>query len=125
MDKTNLENYFLNGQPLEEVTASALWGLIGLLLSVLIEIIRGSQSIKIKGGFRFGTYLENNIVRIVASIIIVVIGSVFGRMITGEIPVWACCLIGFVTDKVIEALIKFKPNIDISKILTIFVKKNE
>lgn len=123
MNKDSLEIYLLNGQPSEEVIASIIWGLIGLVLSLLLEIIRGSQSIKTKGGFRLGIWASNNIARLFASLIVVVIGSVFGRMVTGEIPVWASCLVGFVTDKVIEAFIKFKSTVDISKFIVIFTKK--
>jgi len=123
MNKDTLMSSLLNGQSIEIFTASLIWGLIGLIISLLLEIIRGSESIKRKGGFRFITWLQNNFVRMLASIMLILVGSIFGEMITGEIPIWASALIGFVTDKVIEALIKFKSKVDITQFIVIFTKK--
>lgn len=123
MNKDTLISDFLNGQSTEEVTAAFVWGLIGLSFSIILELIRGSHNIKTNGGFKFTTWILDNTVRTVASIFLIAIGSVFGEMITGEIPIWASCLVGFFTDKVIEAIIKFKSNVDITKFIVIFTKK--
>lgn len=124
MNKDSLQANFLNGQSSEEFTASLIWAGIGLLLSMMLELVASSK-VKRTGGFSFGFWLKDNIIRIITSVFVIFVGSAFGDKITGEIPNWGAFLIGFVTDKVIESLIKFKSKVDISQIIMIFTKKKE
>lgn len=121
MNKDSLKIYFLNGESSEEFVATFIWALIGLLFSMFIELI-ASTKIKRTGGFVFGFWLKDNIIRMIVSLFAIFIGSAFGDMITGQIPNVAALLIGFFTDKSIEALIKFKKKVNLINVFTIFKK---
>ena len=122
MNRDSLQLYFLGGQSTEAFIATLTWGLIGASLSMLLELIT-STKVKRTGGFKLSVWFQDNIVRLIATIIVVLIGSVFGDKITGEVANWGALLIGFFTDKSIEALIKFKSKVNLENVFIIFKKK--
>ena len=114
MDKTVLKNELMNGLDSEQFISLLIWGLLGLLLSTLLETIRHKDKIKTKGGFSFIFWLKDNIVRLTVSLIAVIIGVSFSKDLIGiNVSNMGALSAGFCTDKIIEALIKFKSVIKI------------
>lgn len=117
MNRDTLTHNFLNGQSVEDLLPLLAWGLIGMILSVLLDLIRNKDKIKRTGGFNFSFWFRDNVVRMIISLFIVFIGSVFTEelfQIQGGLGGLAA---GFISDKVVEALIKFKNTVDVSKYL--------
>lgn len=122
MNKDSLQVYLLNGISIESFYASFVWGIIGFIASMILELIASSK-IKKTGGFSFNFWIKDNFFRVIVSFIIILIGSTFGTQITGQLQNWSSLIIGFITDKLIEGLIKFKKKIDVESILNKFLKK--
>lgn len=122
MNKDSLVVNFLGGESLQDFLPMFLWAIIGLVLSMLLELVASSK-IKRTGGFIFSFWLKDNFVRMITSIFIIFIGSVFGSKIVGELSNWGTFTIGFLTDKSIEALIKLRKKVDLTNITNIFITK--
>lgn len=118
MNKDTIQANFLNGQTLNDVSPLMLWGIIGFILSVLIDILRNKEKIKRTGGFNLSYWLKDNIVRLLISIIAIFIGCIFTEDLFNIKGNLGGLMAGFMTDKVVEALVKFRSNIDITKFLT-------
>jgi hypothetical protein len=109
MNRDTLQSHILNGETSEQFTALLIWGLLGLILSTLLEMIRHKSKIKIKGGFNFIFWIKDNAIRLIVSLIAVIIGVSFSKDLIGiEVSNLGAISAGFCTDKIIEALIKFK-----------------
>lgn len=115
MNKDTLMYNILNGQSNEDFISLLFWGLIGFVFSVLIEMIRHKNKIKKTGGFSIIFWLKDNSNRIILSILAIIVGVLFSNDLIGkEISNWGAFLSGLVTDKIIEALTKYKSIIKIS-----------
>jgi hypothetical protein len=109
MDKELLKSNILNGETSEQFVSLLIWGLIGFLFSILIELGRHKDKIQKLGGFSLGYWLKDNIIRFILSILTIIIGSLFSNELIGKnMNNWSAFLTGLVTDKIIEALSKYK-----------------
>lgn len=109
MNKELLKFNILNGEADEQFVSLLIWGLIGFLFSILIELSRHKEKIKKLGGFSFTYWLQDNIIRFILSILTIIIGSLFSNELIGKnMNNWSAFLTGLVTDKIIEALNKYK-----------------
>lgn len=124
INKDSLISNVLNGQSTEMYISLIIFAIIGLLISVFIELIRARKKIIAKGGFSLPIWFSDNWSRCVLSILIIFvgvffspeIGSFFGLdMIVGN---KGALFAGFMTDKVIEALLILDPKELIRKLLT-------
>jgi hypothetical protein len=98
----------------EEYIGLVIFALIGLVASALIEIVRARKKIKARGGFSLKIWLYDNWARILLSILVILIGVLYGPEIgksigiTLEVGNKAALVTGFMTDKIIEALVTIK-----------------
>jgi len=114
MDNAILTSNILNGQTKEQFIALLLWGFVGFIFSILIELLRHTKKIKTKGGFNFAFWLKDNTIRFILSVLAIVIGVLFTPDLIGkDIGNFSALLAGLVTDKIIEALTKFKSIINV------------
>lgn len=118
MNRDSLQNNFFNGQDLNILVPLLVWGIIGLILSVLVDVLRNKEKIKRTGGFNLIFFIRDNIVRLIVSLLSVLIGVLFNDELFGIEGNLGGLLAGFFSDKIIEALVKFRNNIDLSKFLT-------
>jgi hypothetical protein len=117
MNTTELKLNILNGQSVESFISLLLWGLLGLIASLILEGLRHKDKIKRNGGFSLSFWLKDNLLRCLISIISILVGVSFGEDITGfEIGNKGAFFAGLINDKIVEALIKFKSNINISSL---------
>lgn len=115
MNTDSLKYHLLNGQTNEQFISLLFWAYMGLILSLLIEVMRHKNKIG-KVGFSLKFWAKDNIVRMVVSNITIIIGISFTKELIGhEIGNWGSFLSGLATDKIIEALIKFQSVIVIKK----------
>jgi hypothetical protein len=114
MDLTTITNHILNGQTSEQFVALLFWGLMGFFCSILIELLRHTKKIKTKGGFDFVFWFKDNSIRFILSVLTIIIGVLFTNDLIGkDIGNFSALLSGLVTDKIIEALTKFKSIINV------------
>ena len=97
---------FLGEQTLVQFSVQLTWGLIGLIGSILIQILKSKSKIKQNGGFRLGHWLDDNLIRLLISFLIIFVGSVRGDLVVNQFGEYGCMGLGFMTDKAIEALLK-------------------
>lgn len=108
MDKESFFTHFFNGQPIEQVLSAFAWGMIGLAGSVMIELLRSRHKIKAKGGFRFGRWAKDNFYRTLFSVFIIFVGAAYGNDLLDRVGEYGPLALGFMTDKIIEGVLKFK-----------------
>lgn len=109
MDKTNITNNVLNGQTPDQFVSLLIWGFVGFIFSIFLELLRHKKKIKTNGGFVLSFWLKDNIIRFILSIMAIVIGVLFTPDLIGkDISNFSALLAGLVTDKIIEALTKIK-----------------
>ena len=117
MNTIELKTNILNGQTIESFISLLIWALIGLFFSLLLEGLRHKDKIKRNGGFSLSFWLKDNILRLFLSIISIIVGVSFGEDITGfSVGNKGAFFAGLVNDKIVEALIKFKNNINLSSL---------
>lgn len=124
MNKDSLKYHFLNGQSTEEFTALFFWALIGLLLSVIIELIRHKNKIKNTGKFNLSFWIQDNSLRLFASVLTILLGVLFNDDLLGISGTKGAIAVGLITDKLIEAIMKFRDTINISLLANVFNKKS-
>ncbi len=122
MNKDSIQNNFLNGQNINDFIPLLMWGLIGLVLSIFVDILRNKEKIKRTGGFNFPFWFRDNAVRTVISLITVLIGCIFSEDLLGITGNLGALMAGFITDKIIEMLIKFRSNVSLTRL---FNKSNK
>ncbi len=99
----------LNGQSNNDFIALLLWALLGVLASLLIELLRNKDKIRKSGGFSPLYWFQNNIVRLLLSIICIIVGLNFGDKFGFEIKtMFGAFAIGLSTDKILEAIVSMK-----------------
>lgn len=118
MNTDSIQNNFFNGQDINVIVPFLIWGYIGLVLSVLVDIVRNKEKIKRTGGFNLGFWIQDNLVRVISSILIVLVGVLFSEDLLGIKGNLGAFAAGFITDKVIEMLIKFRSNVDLTRLFT-------
>lgn len=123
MNKDTLISSVLGGQSTEEFVSLLIWGIVGLILSISIELVRHNKKIKRTGGFSFVFYLKDNIARFVATILAMVVGIIFKDEFFGISNMKGAIIAGLITDKIIEAISKFKDNLNVESLTNIFNKK--
>lgn len=122
INKDSLCNAVFNGQSKETYISLLIYASIGLLMSVLVELIKGRKNIKEKGGFSILYWGENNWDRILLSILAIIVGVNFTEdLINIQVSNLGALTMGFVTDKIVEALITFKDKFNLGK----FFKRTE
>lgn len=108
-------SHFLNGQTKASFIAIMLWGLIGFVFSVILDLIRHRDKIKKKGGFSLAYWITDNWLRAVASIMAIFIGSIFSEdLFDTPVSNKGALIAGLVTDKTIEAFMFLKDKINVS-----------
>lgn len=123
MNKDSVLKNLFNGQSMDVVIPLFIWGLIGLLFSAIVDLLRNHTKIERTGGFSWAFWLGDNSLRFILSLLAVFIGSVFNDKLLGISGNIGALLVGFCTDKLIEALVKFKDKINFDNILGNFIKK--
>lgn len=114
INKDSIINEALNGTSTNDFVAYLLWAGVGLIASVLIELIRHHKAIKDKGGFSIKFWLLDNLARFLLSIIAIIVGILFSPDVLGvTISNFGAFMAGLVTDKIVEALITLKDKINI------------
>lgn len=114
----------LEKRPLAEYGGLIIFSIIGFVISVLIELLRTRKKIKAKGGFSIKVWLLDNWVRSSLSIILILVGVLYipeiGKLIGFDLEVnnKGALVAGFMTDKIIEALITIKPKQIIDKLIS-------
>ena len=99
----------LSGQTKEQYLGLILFGFLGLIASVLVELIRHKSNIKITGGFNLGYWFTDNFARLLLSILIVFVGVLYTQDLVGiEIGNKGALVMGFCTDKIIETIVSLK-----------------
>lgn len=115
MDTSIIVNNLLNGHTIEDFIVYVIFGFIGLILSLIVEVFRSKNKIKTRGGFSFAFWITDNykILRVLLSIIAVIIGVLFSEQLLGfSINNWGAIVAGFSTDKIVETLISLKTKKD-------------
>jgi hypothetical protein len=113
MKKEIVEN-ILQGKTPAEYIALMVFAFLGLVISAVIEVIRARKKIKAKGGFSLKVWLLDNSLRVFLSMMIISIGVLYtediGRYLGISIGVGqkSALVMGFMTDKIIEALMTVK-----------------
>lgn len=111
INKDSLISDVLNGQSKEQYLSLLICGAIGLIASLLVELIRHKDDIKTSGGFSFAYYLRDNFARMLLSIIIITVGVLYSKDLVGiEVGNKGALAVGFMTDKIIEMIISLKLN---------------
>lgn len=109
IDKKDLCNNLLNGKTKEEYLVLVICAIIGLIASLLVELIRHKNDIKKKGGFSFIYWLQDNWSRMLLSVIIILIGVLYTQDLVGiEVGNKGALVMGFCTDKIIETIVSLK-----------------
>ena len=111
MNIDSIKNNFFNGQDINVIIPFLIWGYIGLVLSLLVDIVRNKEKIKRLGGFSPSFWFQDNFVRMISSIIVVLVGCLFSEDLLGIKGNLGAFAAGFITDKLIEMLIKFRSNV--------------
>lgn len=114
----SIQSNFLNGQNINDFIPLLIWGLIGLTLSIFVDILRNKEKIKRTGGFNLAYWIKDNSVRFIVSLITVLIGCIFSDDLLGITGNLGALMAGFITDKIIEMLVKFRNNVDLTKLFT-------
>ncbi len=126
INKDSLVCHVLNGQTKEQYISLLIFGFLGLLVSILVELLRAKNKIKEKGGFSFAIWFTDNWARTLLSILVIVIGVLYapdlgkGFGLDLQVGNKGALITGFMTDKLIEALISLQPQVVLSNI---FAKK--
>lgn len=115
MDRGQLAALLIDGQSIEQFTAAIIMGLVGLIASLLLQIFKSSKKIRTNGGFRIARWLQDNWVRVLFSLLIIVVGAAKGELVSKHCGDWGPVGLGFMTDKVIEALTKLKGTFNFTK----------
>lgn len=115
MDKETILSLFIGGQSFEQFLVAFGFGLLGLLGSLLVQLVKSNKKIKTSGGFSLARWVQDNWIRTALSILIILVGAARGEMVTQHFGDWGPLGLGFMTDKVIEALIKVKGTFSLSK----------
>lgn len=123
MNKDTLISNVLGGQSIEEFLSLLIWGLLGLIFSISIELVRHNKKIKRTGGFNITFYLKDNLARFISTILAMVVGIIFKDEFFGISDMKGAIIAGLVTDKIIEAISKFKDSINIQSLVNVFTKK--
>lgn len=114
MDRDALKGLLLDGQSTEQFTASLILGFIGLVGSLLFQLLKSRDKINARGGFRLGHWWMDNWTRVCVSILIITVGAAKGGLVTEHFGDWGAMGLGFMTDKAIEALLKLKSSFNFS-----------
>jgi len=93
----------------EDYVVLISYGILGLLISMLIELIRNKNKIKSQGGFKLTYWFYDNFARILLSIIAIFVGIQFSpELLNLKISNWGALVAGISTDKIIETLVSLK-----------------
>lgn len=114
MDRDNLTTLLIDGQTTEQFTVNLVLGLIGLIGSLLVQLIRSWDTIKSTGGFSIIRWLQDNYFRVLLSILIILVGAARFELVTNHFGDWGAMGLGFMTDKVIEGLLKLKKSLKLN-----------
>lgn len=114
MDKGQLAHLLIGEQSSEAFLAALIFGLIGLLASLFVQLIKSHRKIADTGGFSLIRWLQDNYARIILSFLIILVGAAKGELVSQHFGDWGCLGLGFMTDKAIEALLKIKTNFKFS-----------
>lgn len=112
--KTQIVENVLQGKSSVEYITLIIFALIGLVISAIIEVIRARKKIKAKGGFSLKVWVLDNWLRVFLSFMIISVGVLFtddiGNYLGINIGVGqkGALVMGFMTDKIIEALMTVK-----------------
>lgn len=114
MEKSTLD-ILLNGMSLSSFGAYFILGMIGVIVSMLAEILRTNNKCKAKGEtftFSLGYWIKDNFIRLVLSMIIVILGVLYTKDLLGiEINSMLALSAGFNSDKLVE-IFKTKINLN-------------
>lgn len=105
MDTTSVQSLFLGAMSPNQFIVFFGLAMIGLVLSTLLELIAARNTIKSSGGFSPVTWLIDNWMRAIVSILSITLGVLFYQDIFNEpLDKKAALSLSFITDKIIEAL---------------------
>ena len=113
MDKTELLSTLLNGQTKEQYISFLIYGILGFIASILVQLIKSRKKIKEKGGFSFSYWFLDNWLRGVLSLLCIFIGVLYAPEIGNfvgmnlELSNKGALITGFFTDKIVEVLVTF------------------
>ena len=107
--KEQFTTTLLGGETVGQFIAYLLFAILGILCSFLIEIMRHQDTIKKTGGFKISTWISDNWVRGLLSIIAVFLICTGSTQLLNMSPsTWTAFSGGLVIDKIIEAIINMK-----------------
>ncbi len=115
MDTSIIVGKLLNGHTTEDFIVYLIFGFVGLVLSLIVEIIRSKNKIKARGGFSFAFWITDNykVLRVFLSVVSVILGVLFSEQLLGfSINNWGAIIAGFSTDKIVETLFSLKTKKD-------------
>lgn len=103
----------LGGMPPDDYFAYLIWAVVGFIVSLLHELIRGQENIKASGGFSIAYYWKENWMRLVLSLLLINIGIVFYNRIfplptSTPLCTFLALMLGFSHDKIMEMLNKLR-----------------
>jgi len=84
-------------------------GLLGMVMSMLLQQIHHSEPIKAHGGFKWTTWFLENWKRTVLNLLGILVGILFSEHLLGiTLTAWSAFLSGWATDDVIDSLLNKK-----------------
>lgn len=109
INKDSLYTSIIGSYSKEEYISLLLYGFIGLLGSILVELIRHKKNIKSNGGFNTAYWVADNFYRLLLSVLVIVIGVLYTQDLVGmSVGNKGAVVLGFCTDKIIETLVSLK-----------------
>jgi len=84
-------------------------GLLGMVISMLVQQVHHAQVIQAHGGFKWSKWILENWKRTVLNLLGILVGVLFTENLLGiTLTAWSAFLAGYATDDVIDALVNRK-----------------
>lgn len=129
IDKDTLVTNILNGQTKEQYTSLLIFAFIGLLISICAQLIRARKRIKTKGGFSLKVWINENYLRAIMSILVIIVGVLYSPEIGGYIGVdlqvnnFGALITGAITDVLVDVIVNLDIKARVQSILSKFTTK--
>jgi hypothetical protein len=99
----------LNGITPDSFLGFLFWSVIGGIIGILTQQIKFAKPIKANGGFSIVVWLKENWVRSVTAILIMIVGIIFQKELTGvESTNFTSLMAGFTIDTVVDRFVNRK-----------------
>jgi len=99
----------LNGISMNAFIGFLFWSVIGGIIGILTQQIKFAKPIKEYGGFKTSVWIKENWKRVVTAILIMVVGIIFQKELTGvEATNFTALMAGFTIDTVVDRFVNRK-----------------